>query len=37
VVVILVASVKEWLAVFNGKEVESSEVPFGGAQLAAGD
>lgn len=37
VVVILLASMKEWLAVFNGKEVESSEVPFGGAQLAAGD
>jgi carbon starvation protein len=37
VVVILIASMKEWLAVFNGKPVVSSEVPFGGAQLAAGD
>jgi carbon starvation protein len=37
VVVILLASIKEWLAVFNGKPVTSSEVPFGGAQLAAGD
>jgi carbon starvation protein len=37
VAVILLASVKEWVAVFNGKPVVSSEVPFGGAQLAAGD
>ncbi len=37
VVVILLASIREWLAVFNGKPVTSSEVPFGGAQLAAGD
>ncbi|HEY4303333.1 MAG TPA: carbon starvation CstA family protein [Gemmatimonadaceae bacterium] len=37
VLVILIASIMEWVAVFNGKKVTSSEVPFGGAQLAAGD
>jgi carbon starvation protein len=37
VIVILVASIREWVAVLKGKQVTSSEVPFSGAVAAAGD